>query len=143
MPGITADNVQQLIIFRVTYSLVMLLAKTGILIEWNRIFVPNRSRSLFFRALIIVGVLNIIVYLLAIILTLVSCVPTNKIWQPWVDGTCFQRGAADNVSAWTNLVVDLSILILPQREIWRLHLSTRRKFGVSLIFSVGVLYSLP
>lgn len=104
---------------------------------------PNRSRSVFFWAVLAVGIINFIIYVLAMILTLVSCVPTEKIWMPWIDGRCFSRDAADITGAWSNLVTDLAILILPQREIWKLHLSTRRKIGVSLIFSVGLLFVLP
>lgn len=120
----------------------MLFAKTAILIEWNRIFVLNRTRNLFFWALVTVGVLNIVVSILAIILSVASCVPMQKIWMPWIEGRCFAREAADLVSAWSNLVVDLAIIILPQREIWKLHMPTRRKVGVSLTFSVGLLYVL-
>lgn len=39
------------------------------------------------------------------------------------------------------LAVDLYILILPIGGVWQLHLTTRRKIGVMLIFMTGTLYA--
>ncbi|KAH7313900.1 hypothetical protein B0I35DRAFT_436077 [Stachybotrys elegans] len=128
-----------LLVLRMSYALLMLLAKTAILIEWTRIFVPHGTRNTFFWATQIALVTNILVYVIGIIMSVVSCVPTEKIWEPWLEGRCFDRKAIDVTTAAFNLFLDIYILILPQRFIWSLQMSRPRKIGVSLIFSIGLL----
>jgi hypothetical protein len=127
-----------LLVLRITYGLEMILVKTAILIEWTRIFVPRGTRNTYYWSSVAIIVLNLLVYTLGIILSVVSCIPTHKIWQPWVEGRCFNRKALDNTTAWTNLIVDLFILILPQRTIWKLQMNRSRKIGISIIFSIGL-----
>lgn len=38
------------------------------------------------------------------------------------------------------MVSDFTILLLPIVEVWRLHMSTQRKIGVSAVFATGLLY---
>lgn len=38
-----------------------------------------------------------------------------------------------------NVVLDLVILVIPQRIIWRLKMKKAKKIGVSLIFLIGIL----
>lgn len=82
---------------------------------------------------------NVTAYILAIILTSVSCIPTSKAWQPWIDGHCFDRRITDILTAWVNLLMDLVVLILPQPIIWKLNMTRNRKIGVSLVFSAGLM----
>lgn len=118
----------------------MMLAKAAILIEWVRIFVPRGTKNAFFYLSWGLVSFNTVFYAVAIIVSVASCIPTNKIWQPWVDGTCFDRRAADIATAWFNLMVDIFILVLPQNIIWKLQMSRARKLSASVVFSIGILY---
>ncbi|RYP21923.1 hypothetical protein DL765_001999 [Monosporascus sp. GIB2] len=137
--GTYLDFVLYLFIFRIMYALFMLFSKTAILLEWNNIFVPNKRRNWFFWASRIMVVINIMAYTGAAIVVTLSCVPTRKIWTPWMDGTCFARESGDRVTAWVNLAIDTAILLLPQPIIWKLNVTRQRKIGVSFIFSIGLL----
>lgn len=89
------------------------------------------------RALIVA---NVLLYLSGAIATSLACLPLEKLWHPWVPGHCIDRRTLDLCTAAFNLVMDLSILILPQRVIWKLQMTAKRKLGVSLVFSIGLVY---
>jgi large subunit ribosomal protein L36e len=54
-------------------------------------------------------------------------------------GRCLDVRAINIAAAAINTVSDLSILVLPQKVIWELQMSVKRKVGVSAIFLAGVL----
>ncbi|KAK7211926.1 hypothetical protein V2G26_019104 [Clonostachys chloroleuca] len=45
-------------------------------------------------------------------------------------------------SASIQVFVDISMVLLPQRLIWSLHITWQRKLGISIIFGVGLLASV-
>lgn len=130
---------QAMMILPITYSIVMLLTKTAILLEWTRIFVPKGTRNTFYWTSRILIALNGGMYLAAIIATALGCIPQNKFWYTWIEGRCIDRKALDICTATTNLVTDLFILGLPQKVIWTLNMTRPRKIGVSFVFSAGIL----
>ncbi|KAH8897432.1 hypothetical protein GQ53DRAFT_743130 [Thozetella sp. PMI_491] len=123
----------------ISYCMVMLLLKTAILVEWIRIFVPGRKRDAFFWAATALIVLNTMLYISAIVSDIFACKPIPKMWDIWLDGTCIDRKLRDIINAAFNLIVDAFIVILPQKIIWSVMLSGRRRLLVSFVFSVGLL----
>lgn len=119
----------------------MLLLKTAILVEWRRIFTPHHARDKFFWATTIAMGVNVAFYICVIATTIGGCRPVERPWHFWLSGTCIDRKARDVVSASFNLIMDVLILILPQKIIWNLQMSRRRKIGLSIVFSVGLLYA--
>lgn len=73
-------------------------------------------------------------------LEIFACMPIQKIWNPWIEGRCLKIHTIDITTATINAASDLSILILPQYFIWNLHMSLKKKLGVSAIFLIGVLW---
>lgn len=124
------------------YCLTMLFAKSAIIIEWLRIFVPTKTRSPFYWACIAVMAINNTFYVAGILFIGLKCRPVRKLWWPMAYGTCIELQKSrelDYSSSWVNLVLDLALLIIPQATIWKLRLPARRKIGVSLVFSLGVM----
>jgi hypothetical protein len=117
----------------------MLSLKTAIMKEWIDIFVPRGTRNTFFWISCGIIAYNVAFYSAAIIAANLSCIPQNAIWDVTVHGKCFNYKAMEMAGAAINLVSDLIILILPQRVIWTLNMSTSRKLGVSFIFAIGIL----
>lgn len=83
---------------------------------------------------------NVLLYSSLVLVVLGTCRPFEKNWQFWLPGYCVNKQARDFVAASLNLVTDVFILILPQRVIWKLQMTRRRRIGVSVVFSVGLLY---
>ena len=86
--------------------------------------------------------LNLVFYLICTLLEIFACMPIQKIWHPWIEGRCLAIHTIDVnvITAAINAVSDFSILILPQWSIWNLHMSLKKKLGVSAIFLIGVLW---
>ncbi|KAI1375723.1 hypothetical protein F4677DRAFT_460331 [Hypoxylon crocopeplum] len=137
--GAYLDFILYLFIYRHIYALVMIFAKTAILLEWSSILVPFGTRTWFFWTSRTMVAINVVAYVSFLVEVLLSCIPTQKTWKPWIDGTCFGRGGGDTATAWINLTIDTAILLLPQPIIWKLNMTRERKIGVSFIFSIGFL----
>ncbi|KAI4226348.1 MAG: hypothetical protein L6R36_003244 [Xanthoria steineri] len=120
----------------IIYVLLMLMIKSAVLLQYLRIFVPQRNRS-FYLAWILIAI-NI-VFNIGLALTLAfQCVPRRKIWAPWLPGRCINVGATLMISAVSNTVTDFATLLLPMYTIWNLQLPLKRKLGISAVFTIGL-----
>lgn len=103
-------------------------------------FVARDTRNWFFWAswgMIIIQAL----FGIAIVISLnLACIPTKKKWEFWVPGTCINAHDIETASAAFQLASDCFVLLIPQKIIWDLQMSWKKRFGVSVIFSLGVLY---
>ncbi|KAI1288895.1 hypothetical protein F5Y03DRAFT_72359 [Xylaria venustula] len=125
--------------FLTAYAVMMFFAKTAILLEWIRIFVADRQRNAFFYAACFLIGLNTGVYAAGAIATGLACIPREKLWHPWVPGRCIDRYALDTFTTFANLAIDLGVFLLPQKVIWKLQMSKKRKIGISILFFVGII----
>lgn len=102
-------------------------------------FVSRGKRTRFFWvSWIMIGVQ--VAFGVAVIIALnLACIPTRKKWQFWVPGKCINAHTIETVSATFQLASDCLVLVLPQKVIWDLQMSMKKKLGVSIIFSLGVL----
>ncbi|KAH6645398.1 hypothetical protein BKA67DRAFT_111379 [Truncatella angustata] len=119
----------------------MLFAKTAIILEWMRIFVPKGTRNFFFWTCLSILSVNAAFYVVAIFIINLTCRPVQKSWYLMTPGVCFgaeTRRHFDFSSACINLALDILILFLPQRTIWTLNMPSKKKIGVSLVFTIGL-----
>ncbi|GAW26175.1 putative ribosomal protein L36e [Rosellinia necatrix] len=121
------------------YSLTLLFIKSAILLEWLSVFVPFGTRNLFFWACWALIVVNGIFYIAATFVIGFTCRPIEKYWMPMVHGHCFDRRAFDFASSIINFILDLTMIAIPQRIIWALNMRVKRKVGLSVLFSIGIL----
>ena len=84
--------------------------------------------------------LNVGLYISAVFAGVFGCTPVEKSWHFWVVGHCINKRNRDLFNASFNLATDVFIFLLPQRVVWGLQVNGSRKFGVSIVFSVGLLY---
>ncbi|KUI74339.1 hypothetical protein VM1G_09892 [Cytospora mali] len=115
---------------------------SAILLEWIGIFLPNggHRRSLFFWACHFIMWSNIVYCIVVLVLVNLSCVPYEYLWNRTIEG-----GYCRIDTAYTSLSAacfafstDITILFIPQRVIWTLNMSRRRKLGVSVVFTLGI-----
>ncbi|RYP36602.1 hypothetical protein DL767_003306 [Monosporascus sp. MG133] len=109
----------------ILYYFSAMLVRQAILLQWIKIFVPRGSHNAFFWTCHVIFWINTIFYIATIIVNIF----------PWGSHTK-PLGIA---TASMNMVIDVVILFLPQRVIWNLNMSFRKKIGVSIVFSLGVL----
>ena len=112
----------------------------SILTQYLRIFVPTRQgNGPIFWCTTVLMLLNVIFYIIEFFLNIMQCSPRARLWNRQLPGTCI--GSSNIVyTAGFNVISDVIILVLPLAKVWRLQMSLRRKLGISLIFSTGVMY---
>ena len=72
--------------------------------------------------------------------TALQCIPIRIAWERWDGehhGKCINLNADAWASAGVNIVLDLIVMVLPMRELSKLAMSRRRKFGIMLMFLGG------
>ena len=123
------------------YIISITICKLSILFQFLRIFVPTRyGNAVMFWCTTALMVLNVIFYIIEFFLNIMQCSPRARLWNREISGTCI--GTSNIVyTAGFNVISDLIILILPLAKVWRLQMSMRRKLGISLIFSTGLMYA--
>lgn len=120
------------------------LTKTSILLLYLRIFAPATSTGTGFQLRVYITLVLIIGYAIAsIIATIVQCIPISRVFDKTVPGTCINLTIFWFANGIANVLGDGVILILPLGEIKNLHLPRRQKWGLYLVFALGVLYVPP
>ncbi|KZZ91173.1 hypothetical protein AAL_06914 [Moelleriella libera RCEF 2490] len=122
------------------YSASIMLIKAAILVSWLRIFVPAGQRNNLFWVCHALIWTNVIFYIVAICSEAFRCWPREKIWNP-----LFQGGHCSvdvkklyAASSTLNVLSDSAILAVPQFVIWKLQMPRARKWGLSLLFVIGI-----
>ncbi|OTB05050.1 hypothetical protein M426DRAFT_261084 [Hypoxylon sp. CI-4A] len=115
------------------------LGQAAILIEWTRIFVPHGTHNAFYwisRALLSFSCIGHIAFLVA---ENMSCIPYKKIWDKTIlEGYCIEDSLYQIPAAFLSPICIALVLFLPQKAIWRLKMSTKKRLGVSSLFLVGL-----
>ena len=129
---------QQTRVSAVVYCCAVFTIKLAILLEFLRIFSPGRNNNTFWIFHILIW-LNFLFYVIIVFIHIFPCQPIEKFWRPWIDGRCLDSPGLNVAVASFNSASDLSLLIAPQKVIWNLQMSFKRRLGVSAIFLAGLL----
>ena len=113
-------------------------SKAAILALYIRIFSPVRWLRLTSYGLIL---FTFLFYWSNVAVASIFCLPRNG--APW-DATAFKRCSSPVASVIVNgvfgVAADLAIFILPFPVVYGLQLGRRKKIGLRIVFSVGLLY---
>lgn len=115
--------------------------KMAILKEWSHIFVPPKTRNAFWWICHVLIAINLCFYISGLCIGIFGCVPREYTWNKDLPGGghCVNSRANDLASSCINLILDIAILLLPQRAVWKLNMPFRRKIGVAFLFGVGIM----
>jgi hypothetical protein len=99
----------------------------------NHVLDPNPLRA---RALLAMTWLQVIVALISVVLIFVQCSPVEMLWNPAVQGTCWNPNVFNSynyfVSAYTTLT-DIVLAVVPVSVLWKLQMPTSTKVGVCIM----------
>ena len=141
LPGDLIEQYQKWIfIINCTYLPCLLGYKMSILFLYLRVFnvSPNFRYCTWTVMFITFG------YLFSNFWTQIfGCHPIAKYWKPKIPGHCILTIKADYGYGSLNFITDLLIFILPLPMVWRLQMSRKDKFGVSVIFMIGSVSVCP
>lgn len=115
--------------------------KIALIIEWCRVFYPqDRWKDSIFLAGAFIVFCQGAFAIAAVFILQFECVPREAIWNKLItDYKCIKLGPLQDLSGSLHLVSDIVIFILPQKMIWGLHMSMKKRIGVALIFGLGLL----
>ncbi|KAK8106490.1 hypothetical protein PG999_009849 [Apiospora kogelbergensis] len=121
-------------------SVAICLIKVAILLDWIRIFAPTGRCFVYWASHALIWA-NIVFFVALLVVYNIVCTPYARNWDIMLKGNCSRTNIHDTnlaISIFT-IASDFLILAIPQRAIWSLHMSTKRKFSVSAIFAIGIL----
>ncbi|KAH7329669.1 hypothetical protein B0I35DRAFT_474242 [Stachybotrys elegans] len=122
------------------YDCTMLSLRVAILLEWVTIFSPpgSQRRWLYLTCMSVMG-FNILYFICSTTAHNFECIPYERIWNRTIPGACADFRPEYVVTSSINLVTDLVIFLVPQRTIWGLQMSLKKKLGLAFVFFVGML----
>lgn len=137
---LVADEQQLILVYGCCYSAVLPLIKTAILLDWCRMLVPaGKLRNPFWWGCMAVAIVQCVWGLCCIILLNKQCDPHKAIWEFYLPSKCYSLPKVMLASASVQVITDITMVLLPQKVIWSLHMNWQKKLGVSIIFGVGVM----
>ncbi len=126
-----------------TYCVLITTTKFSILLFYRRVFV-NQSTSLHFRiAWHAILVWTFFWGFSTFFAAAFQCDPPSYYWSKYTHkshGSCLNLTVLLVVTASTNIVTDVALLILPMPVVWNLKVELSQKFAVCGIFLLGGLY---
>lgn len=134
-----SETLQFLLVFTLFYGPTMIFIKSSVLLLYGKVFSRDRRMKTFIYAgigylLITNGVSTILFGAL--------CTPRNgesylvRYTSPQCVENVDNLGIANGVC---NLIADIYLLVLPLPVIWKLHLSTKKKYALIGLFMTGSL----
>lgn len=130
----------------ILYSVLMATTKISILLLYLRIWQAGEPRNRNFRFICYILISFMCCFALAFGLAFgFSCAPIKYAWERWdgtKDGTCTNTMAAMYSCAAINIAMDFSVCLLPIPQLASLDISRGKKYGISLIFSMGLFVTI-
>ncbi|KAL8727833.1 MAG: hypothetical protein Q9181_005565 [Wetmoreana brouardii] len=88
-----------------------------------------------------IGISNVIINIDQMILILLQCSPSRKLWNPAIPGTCYHIHRTNHVGyfqgSWA-AASDLALAVYPILVFWNLKISKRVKIGLCLLMAGGL-----
>ncbi|KAF3762737.1 hypothetical protein M406DRAFT_18111, partial [Cryphonectria parasitica EP155] len=116
------------------YFLNAVLTKCALLCLYYRIFGISRRFTI---AIYVVGVLVVSYFIVCVVLSIAGCQPVSYFWNKAQAGRCFNEVNFFRANGITNMLLDITVLILPLPMVWRLDLELRQKLAVTGMFLLG------
>lgn len=118
--------------------MVLAPLKVAILVDWCRLFVAGTRTFFFWGSVAVIG-LQTAFGIAAIFLLTFQCVPHEAIWDFTIKARCLPLNPLQITAGLVHLVSDVAIFLLPQKIIWTLNMSLRKRFGIAVVFGLGAL----
>ncbi|KAF2502651.1 hypothetical protein BU16DRAFT_554699 [Lophium mytilinum] len=121
----------------IIYLTAIALTKISILFFYLRIF-PGKN----FRKCVYGVMACCVLYIVGFIPPVIAqCRPINLAWKHWDgehEGHCINLNVEGWISAAVNIAIDVMVILLPLQQIVKLKLSRRKKYGLIVMFTMGV-----
>jgi hypothetical protein len=124
----------------IVYGVVILAIKVAIILQCLRILSPSGIRGAAFWIFHCLLWAHVLFYVICTFIEIFICNPRAKFWDPTITtGHCMNSKAVNIAASAVNAASDFVLVLVPQMIIWRLKMSTSRKWAVASVFLVGLL----
>ncbi|KAF3898456.1 Integral membrane protein [Trichophyton interdigitale] len=120
----------------IIWSTATTFIKLSILSFYHKVFGSKQSMRI---AVYIESIITIALYLAGVLEPFLLCRPFNYTWNKDAHGTCGNATKAYLAVAVANLIVDLSIYLLPIPVLWNLQMNLVKRLALCGIFAIGLL----
>lgn len=127
-------------ITNIVYGPTLFFIKSTILVQYLRVFVPNRKMNMgmFIAIYATIGILFMF-YLIHTAFNIFICRPREKFWNVFAEGSCYDINASMKAIALFNVISDVCILVLPIPSIWKLQTAFKKKIRILVGLGAGVM----
>ena len=115
------------------------MLKIGIFLHCTNVFAPARVLSGFRYTVHVTSWVNMLFHVTFTLVETLGCTPRARLWDVTREENCVDVQTINITSAFVNFFSDFIIMLLPQRVIWKMHMSTRKRVGLAALFAVGIL----
>lgn len=134
-PGNIVMMVKWLVVAEILYAFNLGWTKLSLLLMYYRIFrVPYFRRTAW-----VIGVFTMVWVICTTFLYVFICVPVEKLWYHQLPGRCTNQVGSWIANAISTIFTDLTILLLPIPQVWRLRKSQSEKIGIAAAFVLSSL----
>ncbi|MCJ1358486.1 MAG: hypothetical protein MMC33_008486 [Icmadophila ericetorum] len=133
--------VKNLVASSILYPLGQLAIKSSLLLLYRCLFTSK-------RLILIINIIGVVCVTWTIIFDAVlifSCDPIHALWDLQIQpiSRCIDEGSFNIGMAVPNMLLDIMVLAIPIREVWKLQLDLQSKVQLTFVFLLGGWYGLP
>ena len=135
--------IQLMYAVELTYTVLITTTKFSILLFYRRVFMNQASSQRFRIVWYAITIWTFLWGISTFFAAAFQCSPASFYWTKYTrktQGTCIDLTSLLLVTASTNIVTDVALLILPMPLVWKLNIERPQKFAVLGIFLLGGLY---
>ncbi|KAL8888282.1 MAG: hypothetical protein Q9215_004262 [Flavoplaca cf. flavocitrina] len=132
--------IQLMYAVELTYTVLITTTKFSILLFYRRVFMNQASSQRFRIVWYAITIWTFLWGISTFFAAAFQCSPASFYWTKYTrktQGTCIDLTLLLLVTASTNIVTDVALLILPMPLVWKLNIERPQKFAVSGIFLLG------
>lgn len=123
------------------YVIESALTKTSIVVLYLRIFPTRNFRKACYGMLALLACFTVVF----VVTLLTYCVPFSFVWTMWArrsTGRCIDMSAQTYVCAALNIIMDVTIFLMPIPKLLKLETDWKTKVGVILTFMLGLFVTI-
>ncbi|KAH7398120.1 hypothetical protein BKA64DRAFT_708780 [Cadophora sp. MPI-SDFR-AT-0126] len=126
---------QTMVLTGLFYNICQMFIKLSYLALYLRLS-PNKT----FRLILYTTMALVCCYgIPAATISMLQCRPLAKLWSPHMPGSCIDIGAFHISITVINMVLDMTVFVLPIPVLWAIKLPRRQRLSLVGVFGVGVL----
>ncbi|RAK95486.1 uncharacterized protein BO80DRAFT_486877 [Aspergillus ibericus CBS 121593] len=103
---------------------------------------PNPLRT---RCLYAMVTLQVVFAMVSVLSVFLQCNPTKMLWDPSVEGTCWDAAVFDDFMYWVSAyttITDIVLAVVPVSVFWKLQMRFSTKLGVCIMMSLTLLSAI-